>query len=92
MKTTRRQFARIAGAAGTGAALGRKAFGFQWLEPVAVDNPLAAYPSCDWEKVYRDQYRYDSSFTWVCSPNCTHECRLRAFVRNGVFTRAEILE
>ena len=54
-----------------------------------VDNPLEVYPARDWEKVYRDQYRYDSSFTWVCSPNCTHECRLRGFVRNGVFLRSE---
>ena len=35
---------------------------------VAVDNPLAAYPNRDWESVYRDQYRYDRSFTWVCAP------------------------
>ncbi len=89
MKTTRRQFAKIAGAAGAAAALGPKAFGFNLFEPVSVDNPLAAYPSRGWEKVYRDQYRYDSSFTWVCSPNCTHECRLRAFVRNGVMLRSE---
>ncbi len=76
---------------GTAAAvLGSSKFAFGLLQPVAdVPNPLAAYPSRDWEKVYLDQYRYDSSFTWVCSPNCTHECRLRAFVRNGVVVRTE---
>ena len=35
------------------------------------------------------QYRYDSSFTWVCLPNDTHACRIRAFVRNGVVMRVE---
>lgn len=50
-------------------------------------NPLASYPNRGWEKVYRDQYRYDSSFSWVCSPNDTHACRVLAQVRNGVVTR-----
>jgi len=62
---------------------------FRFLKPVKVDNPLAAYPERDWEKLYRDQYRYDSSFTFVCAPNDTHNCRLRAFVRNGVIVRIE---
>jgi len=60
------------------------------LQPLAiVDNPLGFYPDRNWERVYRDQYRYDSSFTFVCSPNDTHHCRLRAFVRNGVIMRIE---
>ena len=54
-----------------------------------VDNPLAHYPARDWESLYRDQYRYDSTFTFVCAPNDTHNCRLRAFVRNGVIVRIE---
>ncbi len=57
--------------------------------PVSVENPLGKYPDRDWEKVYLDQYRYDSTFTWVCAPNDTHMCRLRAFVRNGVMLRSE---
>ena len=57
--------------------------------PVGVDNPLEFYPNRGWEKVYRDQYRYESTFTFVCAPNDTHNCRLRAFVRNGVLTRIE---
>ena len=40
-------------------------------------NPLARTVERDWEKIYRDQYRYDSSFDWVCSPNDTHACRVR---------------
>lgn len=61
-----------------------------WLWPFSagdVPNPLAAYPTRDWEKLYRDQYAYDSSFTWVCSPNDTHACRVKAYVRNGVIVR-----
>ena len=52
-------------------------------------NPLESYPNRDWEQVYQDQYGYDGSFTWVCSPNDTHECRMRAFVKNGVVLRSE---
>ncbi|MFG0328825.1 MAG: molybdopterin-dependent oxidoreductase [Phycisphaerales bacterium] len=62
----------------------------QGLQPVfGVENPLAHYPKRDWERVYRDQYRYDRSFTWVCAPNDTHMCRMRGFVRNGVLIRSE---
>ncbi|MFQ5947164.1 MAG: molybdopterin-dependent oxidoreductase, partial [Anaerolineae bacterium] len=60
------------------------------LVPLSQDgNPLESYPNRDWEEVYRDQYAYDSSFTWVCSPNDTHHCRLRAFVKDGVVLRSE---
>jgi nitrate reductase alpha subunit len=58
------------------------------LEPVTeVDNPLVHYPSREWEQLYRDQYRYDRSFSWVCSPNDTHACRVLAYVRNGIVVR-----
>ncbi len=52
-----------------------------------VGNPLAGYPARDWEKIYRDQFAYDSKFSWVCSPNDTHACRVQAYLRNGVITR-----
>ncbi len=52
-----------------------------------ISNPLAYYPDRGWEKIYRDQYAYDKSFSWVCSPNDTHACRCLAFTRNGVITR-----
>lgn len=52
-----------------------------------VVNPLAGYPSRDWEKIYRDQYAYDGEFSWVCSPNDTHACRVKAYTRNGVIVR-----
>ena len=53
----------------------------------AATNPLAEYPDRNWEKLYRDVYAYDDSFVFVCTPNCTHNCYLRAFVKNGVITR-----
>ncbi len=53
----------------------------------AIDNPLAHYPDRDWEKVYRDLWRYDSKFTFTCAPNDTHNCILNAYVRSGVVTR-----
>jgi nitrate reductase alpha subunit len=83
----RRQFLQstLASFAGTG-LLAPKLWG---LEPVSIENPLGIYPNRDWEQVYRDQYRTDSSFTWVCAPNDTHNCRMRAFVRNGVVIRSE---
>ncbi|WP_374711810.1 molybdopterin-containing oxidoreductase family protein [Symbiobacterium terraclitae] len=59
------------------------------LKPFKVENPLAAYPERDWESLYRDQYRYDSEFTFLCVPNCTHNCRVKGVVRNGVMVRVE---
>src|SRR3990172_1410336 len=89
---TRRDFLRAA-AIGTGAAAAAAvtgALGLRLLKPLPdIGNPLQAYPARDWEAVYRDQYRYDSSFTFVCAPNDTHNCRLRAFVRNGIVLRFE---
>ncbi|MBI2981214.1 MAG: nitrate oxidoreductase subunit alpha, partial [Deltaproteobacteria bacterium] len=86
---SRREFLKKAGL-GLGASALLSSSAYSFLKPiVGVDNPLEFYPSRDWEKVYRDQYRYDSSFTFVCSPNDTHACRVRAFVRNGILTRTE---
>ena len=51
------------------------------------ENPLAGSVDRAWEKIYRDQYKYDRAFDWDCSPNDTHACRVRAFVRNGIVTR-----
>jgi nitrate reductase alpha subunit len=53
----------------------------------AGENPLAGSIDRGWEEIYRDQYRYDHMFDWVCSPNDTHACRIRAYVRNGVVVR-----
>ena len=87
MKFTRRQFLETC-AAGSGMLLaaGPQAWAF---DPESIENPLGAYPNRGWEKIYLDQYRYDDTFTWICGPNDTHMCRLRAFVRNGVMIRSE---
>jgi nitrate reductase alpha subunit len=58
------------------------------LEPTDDGNPLARHVGRDWEAIYHDQYRYDSWFDWVCSPNDTHACRIRAYVRNGIVVRS----
>ncbi|MBI2439952.1 MAG: molybdopterin-dependent oxidoreductase [Lentisphaerae bacterium] len=52
-----------------------------------VDNPLDTYPQRDWEKIYRAQFNYDSYFHFLCAPNDTHNCLLRAYVKNNVITR-----
>ncbi|MBI4431839.1 MAG: molybdopterin-dependent oxidoreductase [Candidatus Omnitrophica bacterium] len=88
MNISRRKFLKASGAAGAGVLLASQAPKLWALEPVdEVENPLAFYPNRDWERIYRDQYRYDSVFSWVCSPNDTHACRALAYVRNGIVVR-----
>ena len=90
MHLSRRQFLKVTAGTVAAAAIADKALALTALQPVIeVGNPLGEYPDRSWERVYHDQYRYDSSFTWVCSPNDTHACRIRAFVRNGVVMRVE---
>ena len=80
----RREFLAAASAAGFGAlaASAERAWGLE-----AIGNPLVSYPNRDWEKVYRDLWKYDSTFTFLCAPNDTHNCLLNAYVRSGVITR-----
>ncbi|MCE9584932.1 MAG: molybdopterin-dependent oxidoreductase [Planctomycetes bacterium] len=89
MAMNRRDFIKTAGITGSAAWLAAGALKLEAFDAFPDIDPLATYPARDWEKVYREQYRYDSSFAWVCSPNCTHECRLRSFVRNGIVLRSE---
>src|SRR5919197_1076562 len=90
MFLTRRQFLKASAGTIAAAAIADRALALTALQPVIeVGNPLGDYPDRSWERVYYDQYRYDSSFTWCCSPNDTHGCRVRAFVRNGVVMRVE---
>ncbi len=81
---SRREFLAALSTAGFGALAlsATKAWGLE-----AVTNPLAVYPDRDWEKVYRDLWKYDSKFTFLCAPNDTHNCLLHGYVRNGVITR-----
>jgi len=93
-RLTRRRFIKLAAMASGTAIIASelewlKLFPPKLLEPVSVDNPLDYYPNRGWEEIYRDQYKFDRTFTFVCVPNDTHNCRLTAFVRNGVVVRTE---
>ena len=60
-------------------------FALTYNDPISADlNPLDTYPNRDWESVYRDIYSYDDSYIFLCAPNDTHGCLLRAYVKNGV--------
>ncbi|MBI2532145.1 MAG: twin-arginine translocation signal domain-containing protein, partial [Deltaproteobacteria bacterium] len=84
---TRRDFLRWLGVGSGTAALGG-ALPLNLLAAASPgENPLAGSINRNWEKIYRDQYKYDRHFDWVCSPNDTHACRVRAYVRNGIVTR-----
>ncbi len=87
--TTRRTFLYQMTIAGAGAAACRNwALGaVQDITPLSIDNPLGGYPNRDWEKHYRNLYVSDSTFTFLCAPNDTHNCLLNAHVKNGVVTR-----
>jgi len=91
VEITRRRFIQVAGGvAGAAALTGLLDLDLLALEAYpGIDNPLLEYPNRGWERIYRDQYAYDDSFTVICAPNDTHMCRLRAFSRNGVITRLE---
>jgi nitrate reductase alpha subunit len=68
--------------------MGKNAFAAStYLAPTSVDNPLGAYPSRDWENVYRDMWKVDSDFVFLCVPNDTHNCLLKAHVKNDVVVR-----
>src|SRR5574341_612364 len=83
---SRRDFLRWMGI-GSGTAALASGLPLRLLAAARPDeNPLAGSVDRAWEKIYRDQYKYDRSFEWVCSPNDTHACRVRAFVRNGIVT------
>lgn len=59
----------------------------KYFKPTIIENPLAQYPNRDWEKVYRDIFQTDSEFHFLCAPNDTHNCLLRAYTKNGIAVR-----
>lgn len=81
---SRREFFQAAAAAGFGAFVASATKG--WALD-AIENPLARYPDRGWERAYHDLWKYDSTFTFTCAPNDTHNCILNAYVRSGVITR-----
>jgi nitrate reductase alpha subunit len=92
---TRRQFLAGGGSAFAGLVAGAVAFpdavgGLTYLAPIQKSqNPLATYPARGWEAVYRDLYTPDSTYHYLCAPNDTHGCLLRANVKNGVVVYAD---
>lgn len=86
---TRRSFIKGLGIAGgsLAAANWAGAAPLRYFKPTAIANPLGQYPDRGWEKVYRDIFAHDSSFVFLCAPNDTHNCLLRAYVKNGVVQR-----
>ena len=86
-KHTRRNFlVGILGASAASAAESAAA-PLRFLKPMDVENPLASYPNRDWERTYRNIFEPDSSFVFLCAPNDTHNCLLRAYVKNGIVVR-----
>jgi nitrate reductase alpha subunit len=84
---SRRGFLTIAAGSGAGIVLAGCDSGlFNFLQPKS-DSPLEFYPDRNWEAVYRNIYKEDSHFHFLCSPNDTHNCLLKAHVKNGVVTR-----
>jgi nitrate reductase / nitrite oxidoreductase, alpha subunit len=84
-KFTRRLF--LQGLLGASAVSVAAAAPLRFLKPTQVGNPLAAYPDRDWEATYRNIFATDSSFVFLCAPNDTHNCLLRAYVKNGIVVR-----
>jgi len=84
----RRSFLKGMAVTGFMAASG-KAFGapIRYFKPTMIDNPLAHYPDRNWESVYRNIFAHDSTFTFLCAPNDTHNCLLKTYVKNGVAVR-----
>lgn len=89
MPLSRRSFLQYASAAGVGGLWAGSAWGalFGFDAPFDIVSPLDAYPNRDWEQNYRDLYRYDSTFHFLCAPNDTHNCLLTAYVKNDTVVR-----
>jgi nitrate reductase alpha subunit len=85
-KITRRDFIKISGASIAALSLGKPVLAALKFIP-EIDNPLDFYPDRDWEKIYRDQFKYDYTTHFLCAPNDTHNCLLRGFVKNDIITR-----
>ncbi|MEM4410739.1 MAG: molybdopterin-dependent oxidoreductase [Candidatus Caldarchaeum sp.] len=89
MRISRREFIKLvqstAAVSTIASLIPEEGFGFQYIEPIDPSiNPLKTYPSTDWEKVYRELYTPDETFHYLCAPNDTHGCLLKASVKNGV--------
>ncbi len=86
---SRRQFLKTAAATATVALASEPLnLALKSLQPIPeIKNPLEHYPPRDWEKTYRDVYTPDYSYIFTCTPNDTHNCYLKGYVKNGIVTR-----
>ena len=67
-KITRKEFLKISTVSVTGLMISSPLFAaLKFISE--VDNPLEFYPDRDWEKIYRDQYKYDDVFHFLCAPD-----------------------
>src|SRR3989338_852053 len=85
-KITRREFLKVSLVTAASLAMSEPLLATLKFIP-EIDNPLDFYPDRDWEKIYRNQFRHDSTFHFLCAPNDTHNCLLRAYVKNDIVTR-----
>ncbi|MGZ3779603.1 MAG: molybdopterin-dependent oxidoreductase [Pseudobdellovibrionaceae bacterium] len=74
---------------GTAAFAGSQVFAgpLKYFKPTNVENPLADYPGRDWESVYRNIFKTEGHYHFLCAPNDTHNCLLKAHMKNGVVLR-----
>ncbi len=80
----------LKGFATASAVLGAKsAFSapIRYFQPLFIDNPLKYYPNREWEKIFRNLFEYESTFHFLCAPNDTHNCLIKAYVKNGIVVR-----
>ena len=85
-KFTRKDFLKVSLSSVTGLILTKPLLTYLSFSP-EVDNPLDYYPDKNWEEIYRNQFGHDSTFHFLCAPNDTHNCLLKAYVKNGIITR-----
>jgi len=85
-KFTRKDFLKVSLSSVTGLVFTKPLLTYLTFSP-EIDNPLDYYPDKDWEKIYRSQFEYDETFHFLCAPNDTHNCLLKAYVKNGIITR-----
>ncbi|KKL48037.1 hypothetical protein LCGC14_2329550, partial [marine sediment metagenome] len=86
MEVTRRQFLKISVASLGGMMISQPLLS-ELKFMTRIDNPLDFYPERNWEKIYRSQFKHDYTFHFLCAPNDTHNCLLKAYVKNDVITR-----
>ncbi|MEW6202868.1 MAG: molybdopterin-dependent oxidoreductase [bacterium] len=85
-KMKRRDFLKIYAPAAAAFVVGEPILASLKFIP-EVDNPLDYYPDRNWEKIYRNQYRYDYTYHFLCAPNDTHNCLLKAYVKNDIVVK-----